>query len=328
MSGGSLTIGTKGGVPDQTTPSITGKTYGLYNSNNNDRVNFYDGIITGETNSVFGIIYEVEPGYREDRRDNGDGTHSDVLIVVGETERVAVVNGVNFMSLQAAVNYAVASNTPNIVLYKSVTLDSDLVKPTGIEVYVITGSNTVTTGSYTVDSGIHIVVDPPQVGSSLYRFLSSIMGTDIGENNIIVYQMEDGSKLESNKTYKVYKLVDNEYKIINFSEEELGEYTIGNEIDTLRTVKGRIMLNSLSTGQYKVVGSDNKELDFEIYEDGISHNIRRNTGTSAKVITSVVATLILQLRTGYNRISFMLLTFILLILIMLLFAVKKRKKLQ
>ena len=328
LSGGSLTIGTKGGVPDQTTPSITGKTYGLYNSNNNDRVNFYDGIITGETNSVFGIIYEVEPGYREDRRDNGDGTHSDVLIVVGETERVAVVNGVNFMSLQAAVNYAVASNTPNIVLYKSVTLDSDLVKPTGIEVYVITGSNTVTTGSYTVDSGIHIVVDPPQVGSSLYRFLSSIMGTDIGENNIIVYQMEDGSKLESNKTYKVYKLVDNEYKIINFSEEELGEYTIGNEIDTLRTVKGRIMLNSLSTGQYKVVGSDNKELDFEIYEDGISHNIRRNTGTSAKVITSVVATLILQLRTGYNRISFMLLTFILLILIMLLFAVKKRKKLQ
>ena len=323
MSGGSLTIGTKGGVPDQTTPSITGSNYGVYSSNNNARINFYDGILTGGTGALYGTVYEVEPGYREDRRDNGDGTHSDVLIVVGETERVAVVNGVNFMSLQAAVNYAVASNTPNITLYKSVTLDSDLVKPTGIDVYVITGSNTVTTGDYTVDSGIHIVVDPPQVGGSLNKFLSNIFGISNDTKDIIIYEMSDGSTLSSSNTYKLYKLEDNNYNIVKVEEESIGEYSLGKE-ENLRTIKGKIYIKGLEVGQYKLVGNDNKELDFEIYEDGVSNNIREKTSNNAEKKTTVLATLILQLRTGVTKVPYIPIILMLIVLILALVAILKK----
>jgi len=230
-----------------------------------------------------------------------------------------------FPSLQVGPSFrrAVASNTPNIVLYKSVTLDSDLVKPTGIDVYVITGSNTVTTGDYTVDSGIHIVVDPPQVGGSLSKFLSNIFGISNDTKDIIIYEMSDGSILSSSNTYKLYKLEDKKYNIVKVEEESIGEYSLGKE-ENLRTIKGKIYIKGLEEGQYKLVGNDNKELDFEIYEDGVSNNIREKISTNAEKKTTVLATLILQLRTGVTKVPYIPIILMLIVLILALVAILKR----
>lgn len=52
-----LTIGDKDYSVNQSNPSITGRTYGVYNTST---FNFYDGIIKGITNSVYGAIADYE----------------------------------------------------------------------------------------------------------------------------------------------------------------------------------------------------------------------------------------------------------------------------
>ena len=36
-------------------------------------------------------------------------------------------------------------------------------------------------------------------------------------------------------------------------------------------------INNIGEGSYKLVGSDNKEINFEVYADSVSSNIRINT---------------------------------------------------
>ena len=54
---GTMTIGVKDGSIDTTTPVLQGKTYGITTTGT---LNFYDGVIKGQTNPVSGTITEIE----------------------------------------------------------------------------------------------------------------------------------------------------------------------------------------------------------------------------------------------------------------------------
>ena len=328
---GTINVGVSGGIPSVTDPVISGKTYGLYNDNNNSSFNFYDGIIKGETGSIYGTINETEAGYKEKRDEvtvDDITTTESTLTVVGDTERVAVVNNINFSTLQSAVNYAVRSNVSTITMYKSVTLEDNLVKPEGIEVNIYLNNYTITTGDYTIDSGINIISGqaPGGLGGKIYRFLANITGTEINPKNIVIYQMNDGISLDASKTYKLYKLIDNNYKIVKVREEELGEYTLGYDNDEIRTNRGRIYINDIGEGNYKLVSSDNKELVFEIGENEVSSNIRINTSVKANRTSTSIAKVILSLQTGVVRYPFILVIMVLIIVILSLVAYKKTKE--
>ena len=327
---GTVNIGEPGGIPSTTEPSINGETYGLIVNNVNSNVNFYDGIITGKSGAIYGYMDDTEPGYKiaKDVEEIDSITYEHAtLTVVGETERIAVVNNINFMSLQSAINYAVRSNTPNIILYKNITLEADLIKPDGIEVNVYLNNKTITEGDYTIDPGIHVISGTPQgVGGAIHRFLASITGTEINPKDIVIFEMSDGSRLESTVTYKLYKLTDNGYKIVKVNENLIGNYDLGSEKEEMNVTRGKLYIYGIGEGTYKLVGTDTKEITFEINAHDVSNNIRINNTVKANRTVSVIATVILQLQTGVARSPYILVIMVLIIVILGFIAYKKHKE--
>ena len=326
-----VTVGEKGGVPSITSPMLYGKTYGVNHTNNTSQFNFYDGIIKGETGSISGIINNVEDGYKEKRDnvtdpDTGVTTVDSTLTVVGDTERVAMVGTVNFLSLQSAVNYASNNNIPDIYMFKNVTLEADLVKPAGgVNVIIHLNGTTITQGSYTIDPGITLDSGTAP-GASVARFLANIAGEEINPRNIVIYELEDGSKLEANNTYKLYKEIGGELKIVKVKENEIGDYDLGYDKEILRTTRSRIYINGIGEGTYKLVGSDSKEITFTIYHDGVSSNIRENNNINGSRVSTAVATLILSLQTGMVRNPYILIIMILIVGILGFIALKKNQE--
>ena len=330
-STGTIEIGELGGTPSITDPYILGTGYGINNQNNNSNIYFYDGIISGQTGSIYGTIRDVEPGYKEVRNPNtiDDIQYtSSTLAPLGDEDVVVVVNNTNFASVQSAVNYAVANEIAVISLKKDFTLEADLIKPVGINVTIYTNGHTLNTGGYTVDSGITIDNGqaPSGLGGAIYQLYASITGSELNPKNIVIYHMEDGTILESNKTYKLYKLENGNYNIVKFVEEGIGEYNQGGSSEKLSVINGRLYLNVLGQGQYKLVGSDNKELDFSIYENSVSDNIRISNRVISQRTNESIAMVILTFSTGVLRSHYILLILLLTIILLSLMAIRKTRK--
>ena len=186
-------------------------------------------------------------------------------------------------------------------------------------------NNTLTPGSYTIDSGI--TIDPPlSPGASLSRFLANVTGQEINPKNIVIFEMSDGSKLDSAIIYKLYKVIDGQEKVVKVKENKIGDYDLGSETDRLRTTNSRIYINGIGEGTYKLIGSDNKEMTFTITYDGVSNNIRINNTVKGNRTVSVIATLILQLQTGMVRSPYILIIMILIIGILGFIAYQKHKR--
>ena len=330
-STGIINIGEQGGTPSITDPYILGTGYGINNTNNSANIYFYDGIISGRTGSVIGTIKDVEPGYKEVRNPNtiDDIPYtSSTLAPLGEEDVVVVVNNTNFASLQSAVNYAVANSIATISLQKDYALEADLIKPSGIDVNIYTNGHTLTTTGYNVSAGINIVNDqaPSGLGGAIYKFLANITGTETNPKNIIIYQMEDGTSLRDDKYYKLYELSDGSYNIVNFDEDTIGNYSKGSGQEKIYTLSGKLYLYGLGPGQYKLVGQDNKEIDFEIYENSVSDNILLNNNTKVTRTAETYATLILTFGTGLIRNNYIVLILLLIVIVLGLVAIKKKRE--
>ena len=237
-----------------------------------------------------------------------------------------MVGTVNFLSLQSAVNYASNNEIENIQLFKSVILEDNLVLPVGgSTVKIHLNGNTITQGSYTIDPGITLDSGTAP-GASVARFLANIAGEEINPRNIVIYELEDGSKLEANNTYKLYKEIGGELKIVKVKENEIGDYDLGYDKEILRTTRSRIYINGIGEGTYKLVGSDSKEITFTIYHDGVSSNIRENNNINGSRVSTAVATLILSLQTGMVRNPYILIMMILIVGILGFIALKKNQE--
>ena len=324
INNGTLIIGEIGHNVSTTDPIIVGDEFGILNSEFGT-IKFYDGIVKGSQGGISGLVVEVEPGYTLKHTNEEDDTISTTLKLIGADDaRVAVVSNLNFDSLQAAINYAANNDINAVLLYANIVLENDLVVPGGKTVTIYLNDYTITQGSYEIDSNIILSNEEYNVSGSIF---------DIFRNgntkNIIVYEMEDGSKLLSNETYKLYKFDDNEYEIVKMNrEEEVGRYTRGNKIEEMTTVRSRIYINNLTSGQYKLVDNNGLELSFSISDDGkVSDNVidNINDDSQAKVTSSAIATLILTIQTGGYKSLLYVLMVLVLIIIGLLLAIRKRK---
>lgn len=321
-----LNVGTLGGIPSTDNPVIYGKTYGIYKNNNSANIYFYDGVIKGETGPISGSITDYEPGYKEERNtvtdpDTGVTTINSTLTIIGDDIRKVVVNNINFTSLQSAVNYAVSNSIARIDLYNDVEIESDIIKPEGINVNVyLNGYHII--GDYNIDSGINII-DSNNESNNLG---ASILRNNTNHENIVIYQLDNGSDLKTNVIYKLYKLKDGNYENINVNENKIGSYDIGNETEELYTVNSRIYINNISEGTYKLSGSDGNEINFEILSDGVSSNIRINNMFIKNRVVEAIAVLILQLQTGIYRTPYILIILVTIIIILSIIAIKKHKR--
>ena len=323
-----LNVGIKDDIVNTITPSITNveSEYTVNGVNKVGEFNFYDGKIV----SIKGRINEVQPGYKVV---NSDGYN--ILMPLGDDERVAMVNGINFGSLQAAINSVKDNTESNIVIYKDIELTEDIIVPENKIINLYLNGHTITYGDYNfVKNGTLTIIDSApseSIGASIINTIEKVLNINQNGKNIIVYEMSDGSKLSTENTYNLYKKVDNEYKLLNMEkDEEVGRYISGSNNSEMTSIKGRIYLNNLEEGSYKLVSSDNKDIEFTITEDGkLNGNILENTNEKRKVIETAFAYLIITIQTGVNQIKYIIyIVAIVSIILGLYFAFKEQRKLS
>ena len=309
-SGATVNIGENDGIVDITSPSLYGKDYAV---NNAGTFNFYDGKLIGGTAPVSGTINEVEPGYKLSISDDTtNNTKVGYLVVIADAERVAMVNGINFTSLQTAINSVKDNTESNIVIYKDIELTEDIIVPENKIINLYLNGHTITYGDYSfVKNGTLTIIDSApseSIGASIINTIEKVLNINQNGKNIIIYEMSDGSKLSTENTYNLYKKIDNEYKILSMEkDEEVGRYITGSNNSEMTSIKGRIYLNNLEEGSYKLVSSDNKDIEFTITEDGkVNGNILENTNEKRKVIETAFAYLIITIQTGVNQIKYII----------------------
>ena len=327
-STGTINIGEKDGNVSIETPIITGKTYGIYNNNNNGIFNFYDGVIKGETGAIYGSVNEVEPGYKI-VTNNVENLENATLILVGDDEKVAVLNGMNFTKLQDAINSASDSVESVITIYANITLDSNIVVPAGKNIKIYLNGYTITKGNYdfTGEGKVTLIegTNTTNALASIIENVKEVLNIEDINKNIIIYEMDDGSKITSEKTYKLYKIVDNNKEEVKLKEEEIGKYNVENKEDEIRTVKGRIYINNLPKGNYELISNDNRKASFEITDTGkLVGKIKENINESKPVIVSAITELIITIQTGTTYINYILIIITLLSIITSLYLVQKK----
>lgn len=319
---GTVNIGSKDGNVSTEMPIITGKTYGVSNGDSG-KVNFYDGIVSGESGAFSGTINEVEPGYKI-VTNKTDTLTSATLTLVGDDEKVAVLNGINFTSLQDAINSASDTNESIITLYKDVTFESNITVPANKNIKLYLNGYTLNKGSYDfTGEGKITVIDGTSTNAlaSIMESVKEVLNIEGIKKNIIIYEMDDGSAISSESTYKLYK--DNEEVMLE--EDAIGIYSVGNSNDEIRSANNKIYINELPKGKYKLIGDNNKEVKFEIDESGkVIGNVKENTKGTRKLVSTAVAELIIMIQTGIEKVNYIMIILTLLVTISsLLYIVKK-----
>ena len=319
---GTVNIGSKDGNVSTEMPIITGKTYGVSNGDSG-KVNFYDGIVSGESGAFSGTINEVEPGYKI-VTNKTDTLTSATLTLVGDDEKVAVLNGINFTSLQDAINSASDTNESIITLYKDVTFESNITVPANKNIKLYLNGYTLNKGSYDfTGEGKITVIDGTSTNAlaSIMESVKEVLNIEGIKKNIIIYEMDDGSAISSESTYKLYK--DNEEVMLE--EDAIGIYSVGNSNDEIRSANNKIYINELPKGKYKLIGDNNKEVKFEIDESGkVIGNVKENTRETRKLVSTAVAELIIMIQTGIEKVNYIMIILTLLVTISsLLYIVKK-----
>ena len=341
---GIVNLGEIGGVPDTENPYIEGTTFGIYRSTQTATINFYDGLVVGKTgpNAIYGGVTSVEGGYETENieetnpEDITDKTYKEYLVVSASSVAIAKVGNYTFTTnsttssaraLQNAVNFAIGdgSNIKNVDLVANVDLVNDEYSVTAsMPVTINTNGFTINQNStYYLDSNIN--QNTSSVGGSVSKFLSDVFDLTSEPKNIIIYELSDGSSLDSAKTYKLYR----DGKVLKLEKEELGRYRYQGDNESLTPIRGRLYIDNLQKGSYKLESSDNKYIEFSIDSDGnISGNVVENTISSKSSSTTAKseAELILSIQTGMTRHYYLLFIIPIAFIIILLMLINKYKK--
>ena len=326
---GILTFGELDGNVSTSNPIINGTV------SNDGTFNYYDGKIISDI-PFKGTITNTEPGYRLSINDDTENnTKYAILIPISDDERVAVVNGINYADLQTAINSVKDNVESNIVIYKDIELTEDITIPANKIINLYLNNHVITYNGYEfVKNGTLEIIDtglPSNTFASIVNSIKKILNNNVTRKNIIVYEMQDGSKLNSENTYNLYKKVDNDYKIINMEKnEEAGRYNIGMNIKDMTPIKGRIYINDIEPGSYKLSDNTNNEITFVITEDGkINGNVKENINEKEKIVAISLAYLIITIQTGVERVKYLMYIIILVALIIgLMVLLKKQNKLK
>ena len=323
---GIINIGTKDKQVSVTNPSITGTNYGVYNVNG--KINYYDGIITGALNqAIYGVVNEVEPGYKI-KSESNESTTSSTLTVIGTDERVAVVNGMNFTNLQEAINACPDNIETDVTLYSNITLNSNILVSANKKIKLYLNGYSITYGDYnfTKEGSLEIITNNSNtVAGNIINTVKDILNISNVSKNIIVYEMDDGSKLDANKEYTLYL---NGEKVKINEEDNLGRYSLGNKEEIMKTVRERLYLNKLYEGKYEVVSDDGNKATFWITKEGqVLGTARENiVNEENNLVSSAFAELIMTIQTGIIKGRYILLLSLISVIMLLLFSIKRQKR--
>ena len=342
-----LTIGSKDGNVSVASPLVTNTTGYAVTTSDQSVFNFYDGRLVSSKNLVVdGPITDLETNYDTnidpDYDEHGDltGTYSMTLKVHQEEEtKIACVNNICYTTLQEAINASVQNydsetGCPNVIIgdqfFFDVELDDDLVLDPQYTVTIDLNHHNINDNGYNIPENI-ILINGSRNGSnlqsSLARFLSNVFDSGNTNKDIIITNMEDGNALDTSKTYNLYKYNGTAYLLVEVDSDGAGKYSMGKETTDMKPIKGRLYLNDLPNGEYKLKDNYNNELEFTIYDDGtLTSNVRENIVSEyGHLSASAVATLIISIQTGITRVSYILIILLVLGVLTKLLLMKKNK---
>mgnify|MGYP004501381683 CR=1 FL=1 len=333
----SYTMGENDGVVSTTSPIVKGDNYGLKNA---DDFYFYDGRITGAIGQSFDYVTRIADNYRVNQVLNADNSQTSFLEPKGEDEQAIMSNGINYKDIESAVAAAPEGREVTLTLYRNVVLTQDIVIPENKTIIIDLNGNQIDYGDYTITGNVTYIDSSKSdetnnetvIGQIINLFRSS--GVKKTTKNIIVYEMDDGSSLEVGREYKLQYLENNEYNDIDMVEDEenVGRYEVSktNSTITMNPINGRLYLNNLPEGEYKLIDNENKKISFSITSDGkLTGNIKENkTNNLVGILSKATSTLYVSIRTGQKVIKY---GFILIIISMIttsLMYIRNKKKIN
>ena len=324
-----VNIGKKDANVSTTSPVLQGSDYAVYQTYG--KINFYDGKLIGNSAPVYGRINEYEPGYKLSIS-HPDETYIGTLTPIGDDERVAVLNGINFTDLQQAINAARDNEEQNIVLYANITLNDNIVVPATKIINVYLNGYTINRGDYTItNNGTFELKEgtPSSLGANIVESIKDALNISDRTKNVIIYEMEDGSQLSAENVYTLYKKANSEYQLMTMERgEEIGRYVIGRGQSEMTTVRGRLYIENLTSGEYKVKDNKGKEISFTIDDDlKVTGNVIENNrpSTNENLVSTAIAELIIAIQTGITRINYLVLITIMLGIIGVLYLINRKK---
>ena len=181
-STGTVTLGENDSEVDRTYPCITGGTYGIYQSNSNGKLNFYDGQVKGKIGTIYGTITEIASGY-EISKTNGD-YYTDILVKSGVEVSVAKIGEVTYTSIQDAIAACPEGTQKTITIENNVIATSTITIPQGKDIildlngFTIIGENV---DNVIENNGTLTILDGLNRGGKI----ENTSGTAIGGNGTL-----------------------------------------------------------------------------------------------------------------------------------------------
>ena len=296
-----------------------------------DTLYFYDGTIKGSINA--GTIYKPI-GYVV-KTETVDNVSVSTLESIENPEELIEVNSVGYSDLQSAINACEDSVQTTIKLYGNITLTSNITIPTGKNIILDYNGYSINPDTYTVtNNGTFNEINLKDGNNKLVNQSSTeVAGSAIkitkeNTKNIAVYEDDKGNNLKS--SYVLYKFSENKYEQIYLNEnEDIGTYEPTNLKNQLKVypIGGKVYLDNLPYGNYKLIGNDNSEIVFAINEDGtLSGKIKENNFIhNENILGSSNAQLIFMIQTGQKIINYGKIIISITAAIIVIFLVKKRK---
>jgi hypothetical protein len=340
---GWLALGSKDGTVDGNSPVIDASI--KYSSNMaglsvdvGGDVGFYDGYVKGYTSkgAIVGRVLDTEDNYKVSVIDNGDGTETAYLTpITVDDSKIAMVNGINYSSLQQAINKAVLNTvdgvTPNVTIYHNIELDADLTVVSGYTVNIISNGYTISTNNHTVDPNILLDGEPitnSSLGGDIVNSLRNALGLNSNTKDVLIYEMSDGSTLSSENHYRLYEYDGSDYELVTMEKgDEVARYNPGRGITNMKPIKGRLYITNLEPGDYKVTDDNGSEVTFTINDDlTLSGHVKEYTPSTNRIESTGEAKLLISIQTGIRRVNYMLIAISLMAVLSVMFILKKRKE--
>lgn len=190
---GTVNLGTKEYPVSKLSPSIKSGKYGVYCNGANTVFNFYDGIIEGKEKAIYGIIKDTPELYKVQLL---DGETIAILGVEATFERVCVMDGIYYDSLQTAIDSA--GTTPQTIrIEKDNVVSEPVIIKEGQDITIDLYGNSIILpeGSCAIENnGTLILIDtlPEIEGEVIICRVENYSGTAIQNNGTLTLGVDDG----------------------------------------------------------------------------------------------------------------------------------------
>lgn len=188
-----VNLGMKEYPVSKLSPSIKSGKYGVYCDVNNAVFNFYDGIIEGKEKAIYGVVND-KPELYNVQLSNGETVAT--LGVSATFEKVAVMNGIYYNSLQTAIDSA--GNTPSTIkIEKDNVISEPIIINEGQNITIDLYGNSIILpeGNYAIqNNGTLSIVDtlPEEEGENTISRVENYSGTAIQNNGTLTLGIDDG----------------------------------------------------------------------------------------------------------------------------------------